>query len=115
MEGALVGGRFELGRRAGVGGMAAVYRARDRVTGAPVALKIIHELSSLSAERFAREAAMLSQLTHPGIVRYVAHGRTEGGDCYLAMEWLDGASLSERLVRGPLEVGEALMLVERVA
>ena len=46
--------------------------------------------------RFAREAEVLSELHHPGIVRYVAHGRTEPGRPFLAMEWLDGEDLAAR-------------------
>ena len=55
------------------------------------------------AARFQREANVLATLRHPGIVRYVAHGRAESGEPYLAMEWLEGEDLAERLARGPLD------------
>ena len=56
-----------------------------------MALKLL--LDESSEERFAREARVLADLRHPGIVQYVAHGKTEVGSLYLAMEWLDGADL----------------------
>src|SRR5207245_5047523 len=49
--------------------------------------------------RFGREASLLEGLAHPHIVRYVAHGELPNGELYLAMEWLDGADLQQRLDR----------------
>ncbi|MGJ8498453.1 protein kinase domain-containing protein, partial [Glaesserella parasuis] len=66
------------------------------------------------AERFAREALLLSELTHPAIVQYVAHGVAEGRH-YLVMEWLEGTTLEERLGREPLSLTETLELGKRVA
>src|SRR5215472_5045507 len=68
--GDVVAGRFSLEAFAGRGGMGAVYQARDRRTGARVALKVMAHRQD--PERFAREARVLSELTHPAIVRYVA-------------------------------------------
>jgi serine/threonine protein kinase len=95
-----VAGRFELGEEAGAGGMGTVYRARDRETGADVALKVLRH-DGIYADRFEREAELLARLDHPAIVRYVTHGTTEEGDRYLVMEWLDGISLGERLGMAP--------------
>src|SRR5262249_17570453 len=69
-------GRFELGKRAGRGGMGEVYRARDRETGEPVAIKLLSRATDVS--RFRREWEVLKGLTHPSIVRYVAHGDANG-------------------------------------
>src|SRR5262249_45112114 len=66
-------------------------------------------------ERFAREAQLLSELHHPGIVSYVAHGQTPQGLRFLAMEWLEGEDLAQRLSRGALPLGETLLLIQRVA
>src|SRR5206468_3253073 len=76
--GAVFADRFDIDRLAGSGGMGAVYRARDRRTGDMVALKILHAVGpdSDAAERFAREARLLGEMKHPGIVAYVAHGET---------------------------------------
>jgi tetratricopeptide (TPR) repeat protein len=107
-------GRFELTRFAGAGGMARVYRAIDRKTGASVALKILHADEADDIGRFAREAELLAELHHPGIVRYVAHGTNAEGACWLAMEWLEGEDLGERLRNGRLFVGQAMSLCRRV-
>lgn len=109
------GERFELERLAGRGGMGAVWRARDLQTGEPVAVKILLQRDEGQVARFEREARLLSELRHPGIARHVAHGVTEHGRYYLVMEWLEGENLAERIARGPLDVDDCLLLVERVA
>ena len=115
--GGLFANRFEIDRIAGQGGMGAVYRARDRHTGDWVALKLLHAHAEGpdEATRFSREAALLAELRHPGIVSYVAHGRTPDGQRFLAMEWLDGEDLSQKLAQGPLPLGDCIRLVDRVA
>ncbi len=111
----VIAGRFALEHQAGAGGMGTVYRAIDRIDGKPVALKILHSRQPLDVERFAREAEILADISHPGIVRYVAHGLTPEGDHWLAMEWLEGEDLSVRLLRAPLDGAECIELVRRVA
>ncbi|HUS31109.1 MAG TPA: protein kinase, partial [Kofleriaceae bacterium] len=113
--GELVEDRFELERVAGSGGMGTVYRAIDRTSGSPVALKVLRSASMDAAQRFTREVRILSQLRHPGIVRYIADGQTDGGELWLAMEWLEGESLNVRLARDGLTAGESVELVRRVA
>jgi serine/threonine-protein kinase len=95
--------------------MASVYRARDRETGAAVALKVLHGHGSEQTERFEQEAELLAELSHPAVVRYIAHGSTPVGEHYLAMEWLDGETLEERVGRGPLTIAESVDLGRRVA
>ncbi|MCW5806255.1 MAG: protein kinase, partial [Deltaproteobacteria bacterium] len=115
----VIEGRFEIEAVAGTGGMGTVYRARDRVSGERVALKMLRgNASAENAERFAREIRVLANLRHPGIVRYVADGRTTEGPeerLWLAMEWLDGENLSQRLSRAGLSPAEAVHLLRRVA
>lgn len=111
--GYVVDDRFELQAVAGAGGMGCVYRARDRLTGSPVAVKVLP--ADGDAARFAREAHVLSTLDHPSIVRHVGHGVTAEGWQYLAMEWLAGEDLARRLELGPLSVGETLLLATKVA
>jgi eukaryotic-like serine/threonine-protein kinase len=110
-----VGERFEVLERVGAGGMGAVYRARDLKTGEPAAVKVVTEQGVGTVERFLREARMLAELSHPCIVRHLAHGTTEDGQPYLAMEWLEGLDLAQRLEREALTVGEALGVVRRAA
>ena len=93
--------------------MGTVYRARDIETGEIVALKILHP--DADPARFAREAGMLAELYHPGIVRYVTHAIDGGGAPYLAMEWLDGEDLACRLGRGRLTIAESVALVRRAS
>jgi tetratricopeptide (TPR) repeat protein len=114
--GKLVADRFEIEHRAGKGGMGVVFRARDRQTGQPVALKmLLAESNSQDIERFAREARLLAELHHPGVVTYVAHGRTEHDLFYLALEWLEGEDLGRRLEHQPLTMQESMTLVRTVA
>src|SRR5262245_59471156 len=93
----LVADRFEIDQMVGRGGMGAIYKAIDSSTGAAVALKLLRRSGLKATTRFSREAWLLSELTHPGIVGYVAHGETTAGSFYLAMEWLEGEDLGTRL------------------
>lgn len=88
--GDVVANRFRIEREAGSGGMGRVFRANDLVTGATVAVKVLHGSAARDPERFEREALLLDELRHPGIVRYIAHGRTAAAEPWLAMEWLEG-------------------------
>src|SRR5687767_14836167 len=111
--GTVIDGRFEIERLAGTGGMGAVYRALDRVSGEPVAVKVLRGVEE--SARFAREGQILAELRHPGIVRPVSSGVTGRGAPYLAMEWLDGQDLSQRLAAGPMSLDDALLVVGRAA
>ncbi|WP_438001037.1 protein kinase [Sorangium sp. So ce185] len=108
-------GRFTLDARAGSGGMGEVFRARDRDTGQAVAVKVMLARHAGERARFEREARVLSELSHPAIVQFVAHGQTPDGEPYLAMEWLEGEDLRARLARGMLGVDESVALAARVA
>ncbi len=110
--GDLVARRFQVERFAGAGAMGLVYRAKDLQTDESVALKV---LAHGSAERFLREARALAEVRHPHIVRYVDHGHTEAGEPYLAMEWLDGTDLAQKLLEGPLPIGQALGVARSIA
>jgi len=94
--------RYEIKNQAGVGGMGIVYQALDRQKGLLVALKILHSRNTIELARFDQEARVLAELSHPGIVRYFDHGTTPNGSPYIAMEWLEGETLEERIARGTL-------------
>jgi serine/threonine protein kinase len=113
--GDLVDNRFVVERLAGTGGMGSVFRALDRQTQRIVAIKTLHDPGGNHVERFLREAQVLMELQHPHIVAYVGHGKTAKGELYMAMEWVDGESLSERIAARPLSVREALRVVIDVA
>lgn len=107
--------RFQLQSVAGSGGMGVVYRAVDAQTGTAVAIKVLRTDEPDAAARFLREAQLLASMAHPRIVRHVAHGHTLGGEPYLAMEWLSGEDLRDRLARGRLSSGEAAQLGADIA
>ncbi|WP_437949881.1 protein kinase [Sorangium sp. So ce296] len=115
LPGRLLDDRFELAEVAGSGGMGTVYRALDRASGEVVAIKLLRRLDARAEARFLREAAALSRLSHPHIVRYVTHGVAPTGEPYLAMEWLSGESLADRLSRQELRVDESVALARKVA
>ena len=112
----VVAQRFQIEALAGSGGMGNVYRARDLHDNSLVALKILHlaDSSPAATERFAREVRALASLSHPGVVRYVAHGQTPEGFPFLAMEWLEGADLEQVLKQRRLAFQETLVLLRIV-
>ena len=117
-SGDVIGDRFTIERLAGSGGMGAVYLSTDRVTGGPAAVKVLwgHVLDQPEqAERFEREAEVLQELRHPGVVGYIAHGASPGGEPWLAIEWIEGESLAQRLRRKGLTVRESVGLARQVA
>ena len=111
--GQLIADRFVIDRPIGAGGMGTVYRAHDRVTGEPVAVKFVTHAAGL--ERFEREAKLLAALEHPRVVRYVAHGKLDEGAPYLVMEWLEGEDLEARLARGALTLEDAQVVASAAA
>jgi len=111
-------GRYELTHLVARGGMAEVYRARDRLLDRPVALKVLFpELSVDRAfvERFRREAQAAANLSHPNIVPVFDWGE-DGGTYYIVMEYVDGQPLSQVLrAGGPMPAGRVAHVGARVA
>jgi serine/threonine protein kinase/tetratricopeptide (TPR) repeat protein len=108
--------RFEVERRVSAGGMSAVFRAIDLRGGGVVAIKVLYGRDAGEhKERLYREARILEKLSHPGIVKHVAHGDTDDGMPFLAMEWIVGETLGKRLARTGLTMGESVKMVTRVA
>jgi serine/threonine protein kinase len=107
----------EIVRPLGAGGMGEVYLARQG--GQLRALKVVRadrETDPQAAARFRREVLALGKLRHPGIVQIIDAGRLESGALYLAMEYVAGSDLQRTVGEGgPLSVGEALVLLARVA
>jgi serine/threonine protein kinase len=103
-------GPYELLTPVGAGGMGEVYRAKDTRLDRTVAVKVLPAHLSSSAEsrqRFEREAKTISQLSHPHICALYDVGR-EGGTEYLVMEYLEGETLSDRLLKGALPFEQVL-------
>ncbi len=103
--------RYVIRRKLGSGGMADVYLAEDQELGRQVALKLLddrHASDEQFVERFRREAQSAAGLNHPNIVSIFDRGRAEG-TYYIAMEYLDGRTLKELLVRnGPTPIPIAI-------
>lgn len=116
-SGMVFAGRFAIDQLANTGGMGAIYRAYDQLSRQAVALKLLSKDSfgPSEEERFLREAQLLSELQHPGIVSYVAHGVSDEGVRFLAMEWLQGEDLAERLRRGPLSIKACIGMLSQVS
>lgn len=92
-------GDFDILREVGRGGMGIVYRARQVSLAREVALKILPGLRARdprALERFLREARAASQLDHPGICPVYQAGEA-GGYAFIAMRFIDGATLSSRI------------------
>ncbi|MBI2892277.1 MAG: protein kinase [Deltaproteobacteria bacterium] len=114
-RGDVIAGRFALEREAGSGGMGTVWRAIDVRSSGPVAVKLLSWAHPAALERFEREARVLAELDHPGIVRYVASGSNADGSAWIAMEWLEGETLSALLERSSLPLQGSLKLAARAA
>jgi serine/threonine protein kinase len=107
---------YEFLELVGRGGMGFVYRARHRTLGRTVALKLLPRESAEQhgfAERFAREARVLASLEHPNIVAVHDHGRA-GPWWFLAMEFVEGASLRTLMRERAIAPRQALALVAQI-
>jgi Tol biopolymer transport system component/predicted Ser/Thr protein kinase len=103
-------GPYEILSPIGAGGMGEVYRARDTRLERTVAVKVLPQHLSSSSEvrqRFEREAKTISQLSHPHICALYDIGNQDGVE-YLVMEYLEGETLADRLVKGPLPLEQTL-------
>ncbi|MDC3378702.1 bifunctional serine/threonine-protein kinase/formylglycine-generating enzyme family protein [Planctomycetota bacterium] len=109
-------GEFEIVRRLGTGGMAAVYLARHRVSGRTCALKVAATHHVEARLRFEREAvAQATACGHPNVAQFLGTW-TAGLFSFLAIEYLPGGSLEDKLRRGgPLEPAEAARTVAALA
>jgi tetratricopeptide (TPR) repeat protein len=109
---------FELLERIGRGGMAEVYKARDLRLGRSVALKFLAPDAEAREEarlRFLLEARAVSALDHPNVCTLYEIGETDDGRMFLAMAYVDGGTLRDRLARGPLEPLAATLLAAQAA
>jgi Tol biopolymer transport system component/predicted Ser/Thr protein kinase len=103
-------GPYEIVSPLGAGGMGEVYKARDSRLERTVAIKVLPQHLSQSEEvrqRFEREAKMISSLSHSHICALYDVGNQDGTE-YLVMEFLEGESLADRLLKGPLPPDQVL-------
>jgi predicted ATPase/serine/threonine protein kinase len=110
-------GPYEIIASLGAGGMGEVYRARDTHLARTVAIKILPAAFSADQDRlhrFQEEARSASALNHPNIVTIYDLGQ-EGSTHYIAMELVEGKTLRELLVSGPLPMRKAIEIATQVA
>src|SRR5262245_56498263 len=109
-------GGFEVVSLVGAGGMGEVYRARDLKLGRDVAIKIISaDLGHDAARRgrFEREARVLASLNHPNIAAIYAVEAIDDAPA-LVLELVEGPTLADRLISGPLTVDETLIIAQQL-
>src|SRR5580692_4493917 len=110
-------GPYEILSPLGAGGMGEVYRARDTRLDRDVAIKVLQgNLSSDASlkQRLEREAKAISKLSHPHICTLHDVGHQDGVD-FLVMEYLEGETLEQRLIKGPLSPGQTLRYAAQIA
>jgi eukaryotic-like serine/threonine-protein kinase len=110
-------GPYEIIGPLGAGGMGEVYRARDTRLNRTVAIKILPDhLADRSdlRERFEREARTIASLNHSNICTIYDVGHQNGTD-FLVMEYLEGETLAQRLLKGPLAVEQVLQYAIQIA
>ena len=110
-------GPYEVVERLGAGGMGEVYRAHDTNLGRDVALKVLPAAFALDAERlarFRREAQVLASLNHPHIASIYGLEESPGG-LALVLELVEGLTLADRLLHGPLPFDEAWPIARQIS
>jgi eukaryotic-like serine/threonine-protein kinase len=110
-------GPYEIAAPLGAGGMGEVYRARDTRLERTVAIKVLPEQFSKDTDlkqRFEREAKTISSLNHSHICTLYDIGYQDGVD-YLVMEYVDGESLAQRLLKGALPTDQMLKTGVQIA
>src|SRR6266436_3729870 len=110
-------GHYKISKRIGTGGMGDVYLATDMTAGRKAALKLLPMRFTSDAERlkrFQQEAHAVVGLNHPNILTIYEIGEDHSTH-YIASELIEGETLRQRLMRGRMEVGEALDVAIQVA
>ncbi len=111
-QGDEVAGRYRLEELQGRGPMSEVWRAHDSTLDRTVALKILSPTADLG--RFRREAKAAATLAHENVTRVYDYGEGEAGP-FIALEWLPGGSLEDRLGTEPLPPDETRRVAQGVA
>ena len=115
--GTVINDRFVINSVIGKGGIGIVYEATDRILHRKVALKFLFSGDVLTHEQaegaFRREAIFTAQFTHPNIVMVFDRGFYKDQP-YVVMEYLDGMTLDQRLVKGILEIPEFYSIANHI-
>ena len=113
--GTIIDGRYEIVAPLAEGGMGAVFRARRRLLGDEVAIKIVRAEFGRdpgARERFLRESRTCAQLRHPNIVSILDYSVDGEGHPFLVMEMLNGLSVRDEIAaRGPFPLADVQRIV----
>lgn len=110
--------RFEVRRQLGAGGYGVVYLAYDPVLQREIALKVSRRArvwTASEAESHLREARIAARLKHPHVVTVYEAGTTAEHGVYIAMEFVEGETLAQRLARGPLSIEQTARMCGQIA
>ena len=110
-------GQYTLGAKIGEGGMGAVYRASHAMMKRDVAIKLLpaDRAGKDGLVRFEREVQLTSRLNSPNTIAIYDYGRTPDGVFYYVMEYIDGFSLEDLVLRfGPLPPGRVIHLAKQI-
>ena len=99
--------RYEFVRELGTGGMGTVFEARDRATGARLAIKSLHGSGGATVYQFKQEFRLVSELSHPSLVRF-GELFEDAGRFYLTMELVEGQTFLDFVRPGRREAETAL-------
>ncbi len=116
--GKLFAGRFQIDGIIGKGGMGSVYRARQMPVGRAVALKVLAgdvPRESEMAKRFVREMKLTSRIEHPNTVQVFDFGQSDTGELYLAMELLEGKTLTKVISAGAIDARRIVTIGAQIA
>jgi len=118
--GQVIGGRYRVTRVIGEGGMGVVYEAEQQMGPHVRRVAIKTLLPSLSADhtivsRFYRESGVVAQLEHPNTIRFYDFGETPDHRLYIAMEYVDGAPLTDAIAAGPMPIDRVLHILRQVS
>src|SRR3954452_23915141 len=117
--GRIIAGRYRVVALVGSGGMGEVYRAEHVTLRRPTALKFMRPALGDDADahaRFRREAEQASRIAHPNVAAIYDFGDTDDGLVFLAMEFIEGESLADRIARdGRLDATEAAHVIAGAA
>lgn len=116
--GRVINDRYKVTEQIGHGGMGKVYKALQSPLDRVVALKVLgggHDRDPNFYKRFALEASVTAKLTHPNTITLYDYGRTQDGIFFIAMEYLNGRTLSAAMQQdGPLEQARVIHIAQQI-
>ena len=111
-------GAYRIDGVVGAGGMGAVYRATQELSGRVVAVKVMREdqlTQERAVDRMMREASILASVSHPGLPTFYECGLLDDGRPWIAMELIDGSPLARRMHQGVMHSDDVIEFVGGVA